>query len=226
MYHDSDDEAVSGDEKGSAVCSISGSHGFSGSRIRRKHDIGTDDRKRRKIQQAYRSIHNMMSPVLVVDYDLTLVDKSSRPFPGSDDFLERLRDFNEGHNQLILYSHGSPAYINEGLNRHFKRERSFFDEIISDSSARNNKPVSHVRRVIKYLDCLVGPYVIIDDMRSNLDSDQYDVVIDITRMTDYDKKGTAVSVDYATCLRTLERGVQAFLATKKASKDRSAWDKK
>ncbi|KAG8270304.1 hypothetical protein J6590_088229 [Homalodisca vitripennis] len=196
MYHDSDDEAVSGDETGDVAPSR-----CERSVVGRSRNPSTT-RGRRKAAAGW------CCPVIVVDYDLTLVDRSSRPFPRSHEFIEKLSQYNDGHNQLILYSHGSPAYIDAGLAKHYEHERKYFDEIIADSSARNNKPVTHVRRVIKRMDRLSGP-------RSNLDGDQYDVVIDVTRMTSYDPRGSAVSVDYDTCFLTLEKGVRAFLATKK-----------
>lgn len=223
MFHDSDDETVSGEEeevdgegpvskrraRGTRTNTTYARRGSSdGSVVRR-----AIRKKRRHGSTSYRGFDPY--PVIVVDYDLTLVNRLSRPFPGSHEFIERLRDVNDGRNELILYSHGSPAYIDDGLARHYEHERKCFDEIISDSSARDNKPIAYVRRVIKRLDHLIGPYVIIDDMRSNLDSDQYDVVIDVTRMTEYDGKGTAVSVDYETCLRTVDDGIRAFLNTKK-----------
>lgn len=245
MYHDSDDEIVSGDDEGHGRSTLE-------KRIRRTRkklsprDEGQDGASKRspwtegdrKSNTFTKHIINRVKgldvvgkknagsrvysgfrvhPVIVVDYDLTLVNCSSKPFPGSHEFIEKLRDINDGQNQLILYSHGSPAYIDEGLNKHYERERKYFDEIVSDSSARNNKPVTYVRRVIKRLDHLIGPYVIIDDKRSNLDSDQYDIVIDVTRMTKYDDKGTALSVDYHACLCTLDRGIRAFLNTKSKS---------
>lgn len=239
MYHDSDDEPLSGDEEEERRTSAIPKRRKNKTLSSKKETTTPDDWKRveahganitnnaviskckqqrRKSSASFKGFN--IYPVIVVDYDLTLVDRSSRPFHGSHEFIERLRQFNDGQNQLILYSHGSPAYINEGLNKHYERERKYFDLIISDSSARENKPISQVRRVIKKLDYLIGPYVIIDDMRSNLDSDQYDVVIDITRMTKYDTDGRAVSVDYSTCLCVLDQGVQAFLNTKTKSSDR------
>lgn len=212
MYHDSDDEAVSGeDEESSARAYGKRAPKKSGRRL----VTDASNKRRRNGSSSYKGFNPY--PVIVVDYDLTLVNRLSRPFPGSHEFIEHLREVNDGRNELILYSHGSPAYIEDGLNKHYEHERKLFDEIISDSSARDNKPITYVRRVIKRLDHLLGPYVIIDDMRSNLDSDQYDVVIDITRMTEYDGKGTAVSVDYDTCLRTVDQGIRAFLNTKKRS---------
>lgn len=220
MYCDSDNEAISGDEDDKAFRPKKRGETSSKPTVDiRKHEVRSVNGNSRKrlfsSSASYRGFH--IHPVLVVDYDLTLVNKSSRPFPGSHEFLEALREFNDGHNQLILYSHGSAAYIEDGLNKHFEHEHKYFDEIISDSSARNNKPITHVRSVIKKTEFLIGPYVIIDDMRSNLDSDQYDIVIDIKRMTKYDKKGTAVSVDYDTCLKILEQGVRTFLAKKQKS---------
>lgn len=241
MFRDSDDEAVSGDEEVFAATTAHGRSAANGHKKRKRTvgnkrntvvvgerlsstvtDVNGGVYKRRRngappsSWSSYRGFDS--HPVIVVDYDLTLVNRSSRPFDGAHEFIERLRDVNGGRNELILYSHGSPAYIDDGLTRHFESERKLFDEIISDGSARDNKPITHVRRVIKRLDHLIGPYVIIDDMRSNLDSDQYDVVIDITRMTEYDGKGTAVSVDYDTCLRTVDQGIRAFLNTKKKTR--------
>lgn len=239
MYHDSDDEAVSGEDEVKRTNTPvnrqrqnrrqSRRRNFTGGRGRNvsrgggggggaKESFVTDVdevKRRRNGSSTYKGFD--LHPVIVVDYDLTLVNRQSKPFPGSHEFVERLRDVNDGRNELILYSHGSPSYIDDGLSRHYEQERKLFDEIISDSSARDNKPITYVRRVIKKLDHLIGPYVIIDDMRSNLDSDQYDVVIDITRMTEYDAKGTAVSVDYDTCLRTVDQGIRTFLNTKKKS---------
>lgn len=220
MYCDSDDEAISGDEDDKA--SGQNKRGVASSKPPvgiRKHEMrsvkGSHRERPPSSSTSYRGFR--IHPVLVVDYDLTLVNKSSRPFPGAHEFVKSLREFNNGHNQLVLYSHASKAYIEDGLDKHFEDERKYFDEIIADSSPRNNKPITHVRRIIKNTEFLIGPYVIIDDMRSNLDSDQYDIVIDIKRMTKYDKKGNAVSVDYETCLKILEQGVQMFLASKRKS---------
>lgn len=223
MFHDSDDEPLSGDDETKEIRSSKKSkkkvpvenNGRMGGGLVKTGGSNNIGYKRNKTSFKGYNIY----PVIVVDYDLTLVDRSSRPFPGSHEFLEKLREFNDGENQLILYSHGSTAYIQQGLNKHFERERKYFDQIISDGSARDNKPVAYVRRVIKNVNHLIGPYVIIDDMRSNLDSDQYDVVIDITRMTKYDQDDKAVSVDYKTCLCVLEQGIQAFLKTKTKSRD-------
>lgn len=231
MYYDSDDETVSGDEDVNEEASASGTLRRRTQTLAKKvitrdrssggrkgfvtDTINAVQKKRRSGSYSYKGFH--LHPVIVVDYDLTLVNRMSRPFPGSHEFIEKLRDVNDGHNELILYSHGSPAYIDDGLTRHYEHERKLFDEIISDSSARDNKPITYVRKVIKRLDHLIGPYVIIDDMRSNLDGDQYDIVIDVTRMTEYDVKGSAVSVDYNTCLRTIDKGIREFLNTKKKS---------
>lgn len=250
MYHDSDDEPLSGDDEqsfrdGYAVASskrrkktmpkkpfgggkysnyrdvekkgasLSPPAAPAGGLADKYHRDGVDGGHGHRRKYAFKGYN--IYPVIVVDYDLTLVDRSSRPFPGSHEFIEKLREFNDGQLQLILYSHGSPAYIQDGLNKHFARERRYFDEIISDNSARNNKPVTHVRRLIRKLEYLIGPYVIIDDMRSNLDEDQYDIVIDITRLTSYGETGKAVSVDYASCLCLVEQQVQTFLKTKKSA---------
>lgn len=229
MYHDSDDESISGDEdvgrntdapNAETYKTRSPSAGVRPDSARNGPLTGTtrsptDNKRKRGRPSPYKGFN--LHPVLVVDYDLTLVDRLSRPFPGSHEFIEKLRDVNGGRNQMILYSHGSPAYIDDGLAKHYEHERKLFDEIISDSSARDNKPVTYVRRIIKRTDHLIGPYVIIDDMRSNLDGDQYDVVIDVTRLTKYDGRGTAVSVDYDTCLQTVDRGIRTFLSTKKKS---------
>jgi len=248
MYHDSEDEPLSGDDETefdvkdivspkrkrviwkSRTDNKRGRHSpyapdknryineisaTSSTNSNKNGENGTDKgiTKIRKNKCAFKGYNPY--PVVVVDYDLTLVDRASRPFPGSHEFIEKLREFNDGQLELILYSHGSPAYIDEGLNKHYGRERKYFDEIISENSPRDNKPVTHVRRVIKRLDHLIGPYIIIDDARSNLDDDQYDIVIDITRMTKYDEKGRASAVDYDACYCLVEQGVQAFLNTKK-----------
>lgn len=235
MYHDSDDEPLSGDEEERATTPMrvkrltkKEQHNYADRVEQRRPTVPPANRHSAEKDRSGKVVEDKRAasrtgrgfnirPVIVVDYDLTLVDRSSRPFPGAHEFIEKLREYNDGRNQLILYSHGSPAYIDDGLNKYFERERKYFDEIISDSSARDNKPITHVRRVIKDMDYLAGPYVIIDDMRSNLDGDQYDVVIDVTRMTNYGKDGRAASVDYHSCLCLVDQGIQAFLKTKKKS---------
>lgn len=226
MFHDSEDEEVSSDEKEPLLARKV-------TRTRDRDDLASNRKveyKKRKDKhiktggvakyESGRQVRNTyggfrMYPVIVVDYDLTLVDRTSKPFPGSHEFIAKLREYNDGQSQIILYSHGSPAYIRESLAKNYKNEQKFFDELIADSSARDNKPVTHVRRVIKRLDYLIGPYVIIDDMRPNLDSDQYDICVDVTRMTNYDQRGKALSIDYDACLCTIEQGVQEFLKTKR-----------
>lgn len=153
------------------------------------------------------------NPVIVVDYDLTLVDNNAKPFPGSKEFLEKLRNFNDGHNTLVLYSHANSAHINHGLDKYFNDVKHYFDEIISDHSARNNKPVTHVRRVISKISYLTGPFIIIDDLRSNLDNDQYDIVVDVNRFTK-SVKNNPVNVDYEGIFCLIKKGIEKFLITK------------
>lgn len=153
------------------------------------------------------------NPVIVVDYDLTLVDNNAKPFPGSKEFLEKLRNFNDGRNTLVLYSHANSAHINHGLDKYFNDVKHYFDEIISDHSARNNKPVTHVRRVISKISYLTGPFIIIDDLRSNLDNDQYDIVVDVNRFTK-SVKNTPVNVDYDGIFCLIKKGIEKFLITK------------
>lgn len=153
------------------------------------------------------------NPVIVVDYDLTLVDDRAQPFPGSKEFITRLRDFNDGQMTLVLYSHANAAHIDHGMAKYYHEIKDYFDEIISDHSARNNKPVTHVRRVISSLASLSGPFVIIDDLRSNLDNDQYDIVIDVTRFTRF-KRAQPIEVNYDGILCLLTEGVETFLKTK------------
>lgn len=155
----------------------------------------------------------IFNPVIVVDYDLTLVDNSAKPFPASKEFIIKLRDFNDGQTTLVLYSHANAAHINHGLDKYYSDIKHCFDEIISDHSARNNKPVTHVRRVISSISSLSGPYIIIDDLRSNLDNDQYDIVIDVNRFTEF-HKNTPVTVDYNGILCMMNNGVETFLSTK------------
>lgn len=239
MFHDSDDEPLSGDEErydgGSAFKKVP----VVGKAHKRKHSIAKVDKNKDGIVDKYKVTKNKTSnseqtaldhgrkskfrkfnihPVIVLDYDLTLVDKSSRPFSGSHEFIEKLNSFNDGQNQLILYSHGSPSYVYNGLEKHYDQQKKYFDHVVGDNSARRNKPVSVVRRLIKDMEYLIGPYIIIDDMDTNLDSDQYDIVIDVARMTNYDDKGRAVSVDYDACLCYLDENVKDFLKTKKNTK--------
>lgn len=153
------------------------------------------------------------NPVVVVDYDMTLVDKNAKPFPDSPDFIRRIKQINGGRVTVVLYSHANSEHINYGLDRYYADVKNNFDEIIADHSARNNKPITHVRRVIPDMSRLNGPYAIIDDLRSNLDNDQYDIVIDVNRYTSYNKN-TAVSVDYDGVMCMLLNGIKTFLSTK------------
>lgn len=162
-----------------------------------------------------------LRPVIVVDYDLTLVDRASRPFPKSKEFLETLRKYHEGLNTTVLYSHGTKDYVHRSLTRNYPRWAEYFDVILSDGSARSNKPVTYVRekiKAIKPVEYLIGPYVILDDTKTNLDDDQYDIVIDVTRMTEYDRDGRAVSVDFEECLRLINEGVKTFASMRRKQK--------
>lgn len=157
-----------------------------------------------------------LKPVFVVDYDLTLVDVDSKPFPGAKEFIKALHDYNNGHSILILFSHGGAQYIDEGMSKYFGREKILFYQVLSDNNMRPNKPVSYVRRVLKTAHDMVGPYVIIDDQRSNLDDDQYDITIDVTRYTNYggSTKYKAIGVDYEKILCLIDEQFADFITTK------------
>lgn len=182
---------------------------------RKKLGKGDGDEENIRIDKNYKREFPKFdfNPVIVVDYDLTLVDNNAKPFPGSKKFLEKLRNFNDGHNTLVLYSHANSAHINHGLDKYFNDVKHYFDEIISDHSARNNKPVTHVRRVISKISYLTGPFIIIDDLRSNLDNDQYDIVVDVNRFTK-SVKNDPVNVDYDGIFCLIKKGIEKFLITK------------
>lgn len=156
-----------------------------------------------------------LNPVIVLDYDLTLVkdDEDFTPFPGAGKFIEDLSKINNSRNVLVLYSHANKAHIEYGLNKFFKREKMMFDYVITDHSIKSNKPVTQVRLKLKSISELVGPFAIIDDMNRNLNEDQYDIVINVRRYTDY-KNGTAVSVKYDHMLKLLNEAIGNFYQTK------------
>lgn len=153
--------------------------------------------------------------VIVVDYDMTLVDRNARPFPGAKDFLRKLYNFNNGRVTLVLYSHATFNHIQHGMSTHFAEESEFFTETITDHTMLRNKPVTQVRRVLSNLEALSGPFVIIDDVRSNLDDDQYDITIDVSRHFLRDKSSKVIGIDYKTILCLLREGVENWLQTKK-----------
>lgn len=152
--------------------------------------------------------------VLVVDYDLTLVDDDAKPFPGAHGFLRRLHRFNNGNVTMVLFSHANANHIDHGFKTHFNDERKYFEAVISDHGMSPNKPVTRVRRVLRRVRDLAGPIAIIDDLRSNLDDDQYDITIDVSRFFKRDETKRVVSVDYDSVMYWLGRGVEDFLKTK------------
>lgn len=181
---------------------------------RRSHANGTTTKKRRS------SGNNSIdyNVVFVVDYDMTLVDRNAHPFPGVKEFLRDLYEFDGGgRSTLVLYSHATSGHVEHGLNTYFADEISYFSEIIADHSMLKNKPVTRVRRVLSNVKCLCGPICIIDDVRTNLDDDQYDITVDASRHFVRDRSsanGRVVGVDYESILCLLRRGVQQWLATK------------
>lgn len=153
--------------------------------------------------------------VFVVDYDMTLVDRNARPFPGAKKFLRDLYLFNNSRSTLVLYSHASSGHIQRGLSTHFRQEIDVFSETITDHTMSKNKPVTQVRRVLSNMSDLSGPIVIIDDCRSNLDDDQYDVTIDVSRHFIRDKfTNEVVDIDYDTIRCLLTEGISNWLKTK------------
>jgi len=167
-----------------------------------------------------RSVNNIgdysFNTVFVVDYDMTLVDQHGRPFSGAKKFLHKLYNFNDGKSTLVLYSHATSSHIEHGLSTHFVEEADYFKEKITDHTMSRNKPVTQVRRVLSDIADLSGPFVIIDDVRSNLDDDQYDITVDVSRHYVRDKRtNKIIDVDYNTILCLLRRGVEGWLQTKK-----------
>lgn len=154
--------------------------------------------------------------VFIVDYDMTLVDKNAHPFPGAKRFIRDLHRFNGGRATLVLYSHASSGHIERGLSTHFAQEADLFTETITDHTMSKNKPVTQVRRVLSDIKDLSGPFVIIDDARSNLDDDQYDITIDVSRHFIRDKTTNQVmDIDYDTIWCLLNEGIKNWLLTKK-----------
>jgi hypothetical protein len=154
--------------------------------------------------------------VFVVDYDMTLVDRNARPFPGVKEFLRGLYDFNGGRSTLVLFSHATSGHIEHGLNTYFAGEVNYFTKIITDHSMVKNKPVTRVRRSLSDIRHLCGPFCIIDDVRANLDDDQYDITVDVSRhfIRDRTAASRVVGVDYEAILCLLREGVEQWLATK------------
>lgn len=171
----------------------------------------TDKRKTKKSYDGY-----SFTTVFVVDYDMTLVDRNARPFPGAKAFLRELYNFNNGKSTLVLYSHATSNHVEYGMSTYFVEEADFFTERITDHTMSRNKPVTQVRRVLSNLEDLSGPFVIIDDVRSNLDDDQYDITVDVSRHFIRDKStNKVVDIDYKTVLCLVREGVETWLRTKK-----------
>jgi hypothetical protein len=168
--------------------------------------------------------------VFVVDYDMTLVDRHAQPFPDAKKFIHDLYHFNGGRATLVLYSHASPSHIEKGFSTHFAQEADMFTEMITDHTMVKNKPVTNVRRMLSNMADLSGPFVIIDDVRSNLDNDQYDITIDVSRHFIRNKStNQVVNINYPLIMCLINEGIRHWLATKKKSSEtekRSSLSKK
>lgn len=154
--------------------------------------------------------------IFVIDYDLTLVDRHAHPFPGAKKFIQDLYHFNDGRSTLVLYSHASSGHVERGFSTHFAQEADMFTEMITDHTMSKNKPVTQVRRVLSSIADLSGPFVIIDDARSNLDDDQYDITIDVSRHFIRDKStNQVIGIDYVKIWCLLNEGIKNWLKTKR-----------
>src|SRR5436190_2510169 len=156
----------------------------------------------KKSSKVVNGLHShYFNTVFVVDYDMTLVDQNGRPFMGAKKFLRKLYDFNDGKSTMVSYSHATSSHIEHGLSNYFVEEADYFKEKITDHTMSTNKPVTQVRRVLSNIKDLSGPFVIIDDVRSNLDDDQYDITVDVSRHFIRDKStNKIIGVDYNTIL--------------------------
>lgn len=153
--------------------------------------------------------------VFVVDYDMTLVDRNAQPFPSSKTFIRDLYNFNNGRSTLVLYSHATSGHVQRGLSTHFAQEAEMFTEIITDHTMSKNKPVTQVRRVLSNIADLSGPFIIIDDARFNLDEDQYDITIDVSRHFIRNKStDLVIGIDYKTIWCLLNESIKNWLQTK------------
>jgi hypothetical protein len=122
--------------------------------------------------------------LLVLDFNLTLVNNEDIPYPSSKWFLSNIRNLHSNM-YIVIYTHASKQYIENKMQYLFPFFK--YNLLISDTT-RQTKPITHVRKLIKgNLLYLCGPSVIIDDKMTNLKTSEYDIVKDVNRYkTEFD----------------------------------------
>ncbi len=157
--------------------------------------------------------------VLVLDYDLTLVDKNSVPYPSSFKFIKDI-NFLEKKNVIfkpfrVLWSLGSEDYVKASLKKHFKI--SDFDRVKTNDSkmsVRQKHIVPLKKDLSKLKSCekhLSGPVVIIDDQKKNLNSKEFEIPINVSKYYIYkNDKDDPIDVNYDLLLKHMINKLHSF----------------
>lgn len=159
--------------------------------------------------------------VLILDYDLTLVDSNSRPFPSVFKFLfdiDNLQKQNTIFKPLkVIWSLGSDDYVKSSLKKHFKSCKFDFVKTNDSEMKTERKRIGSLRKDLKkynkhdYLSC---PVVIIDDQEKNLNKKDYNVTINVKNYYKYNEKNEVVDVKYNVLLKDLKNKLLLIKKTK------------
>lgn len=126
--------------------------------------------------------------LLIIDYDLTLVDNNSQAFPSAMKFLQNINVMRVNNIIFkplkVLWSLGSKSYIKETLPNNFPKYKFDFIKANNKHMSVRQKNLSDIRRnliQLGYDRYLAGPSIIIDDQKQNLKSNEYDIVKDVKK---------------------------------------------
>lgn len=141
--------------------------------------------------------------LLVLDFNLTLVNNEDIPYASSKWFLSNIKSLHPNM-YIVIYSHASKQYVENKMKDLFPFFK--YNLLISDTT-RQTKPITYVRKLIKgNIMYLCGPSIIIDDKLSNLKTSEYDIVKDVKR---YNKSDTN-DIDFKTLFLDLKTSVEQF----------------
>jgi len=142
--------------------------------------------------------------LLVLDFNLTLVNNEDIPYASSKWFLSNIKSLHPNM-YIVIYSHASKQYVENKMNDLFPYFK--YNLLISDTT-RQTKPITYVRKLIKgNLLYICGPSIIIDDKMSNLKTSEYDIVKDVKRY-----KTESGDVDFKLLFFDLKISVEQFFA--------------
>jgi ribonucleotide monophosphatase NagD (HAD superfamily) len=137
--------------------------------------------------------NNWPGAIIVLDLDGTLIDQHNSAYPNAKKFIINLQNLTKDV-YICLWTMGNDVHCEKAIEDHFSTI-AFNDIRCGAYCDLEGKPITVVRKYVNNPRAFIGPTIIIDDLDTNLNPTQYDIIKDVKKYYKAQTNGKII-VDY------------------------------